>query len=295
MDASLKICCLLIIFLLLFACENERHEIYGTGTFEASEVLVSPQTAGLITEMPVSEGQAVRRGDLIAQIDIQKQTLTKEQLEAGIVEVNLNISLARQQIEAAEIQFQNIKKNYERFRNLLEEKSTSQQSVDDLQTKYEMAEKNLQSARIQYQSGLAKKQQLEAQLKLINQQIDDGSVRSPLDGIVLRKIRNQGEFAMIGAGLVEIADLSEMEIRIYISQHELGLVKTGDKLTISIDSHPGETFEGTITWISPKAEFTPKNVQTKEARANLVYAIKLSVQNPDGIFKIGMPADVYRD
>lgn len=297
MKQSFKFSLLLIMFASIFyaTCEKEQYKIYGTGTFEAQEVTVSAQTGGLIIEMPVQEGQPIKKGDLMVRIDVQKQLLTKEQLEAGLEEVDLNISLAHKQIEQAEIQYDIMKRNYERFKNLLKEKSTSQQSAENYETKYEIAEKSLKSAKIAYQAALAKKKQLEAQLKLVNQQIEEATVTSPLDGIVLRKLRQQGEFAMIGAGLVEIADLSEMEIRIYISENELGLVKHGDQLSIKIDSHPDKVFNGTVSWISPKAEFTPKNVQTKEARANLVYAVKLTVPNPDGILKIGMPADVFKD
>ena len=209
--------------------------------------------------------------------------------------MDLNISLAREQISLAQIQYDNVKRNYERFARLLKEKSTSEQSVDNLQTQYESAEKNLKSAKIRVQAALAKKKQLQAQIELVKQQIADATVTSPLSGIILRKLRRQGEFAITGLGMVEIADLSEMDIRIYISEDELGLIKQGETLSIQIDSHPDSTFTGTVSWISPKAEFTPKNVQTKEARANLVYAVKLSVPNPDGILKIGMPADVFKD
>jgi len=276
-------------------CEKKQHKIYGTGTFEAQEVTVSAQASGLIIDMPIQEGQPIKKAALIAQLDTEKQQLTKEQLEAGLEEVDLNISIAQKQIEQAQIQYDIMKRNYERFKKLLEEKSTSELSAENQETKFEMAEKSFKSTQIAYRAALAKKKQLEAQLKLVNRQLEDATVTSPLDGTILRKLRQSGELAMMGTALVEIADLSEMELRIYISQNELGLLKPGDQLSIQIDSHPDSVFKGTVSWISPKAEFTPKNVQTKKARANLVYAVKLTVPNPEGILKIGMPADVFMD
>ena len=286
---------LFILFIFFLTCEKKSYQLYGSGVFEVREVTVSAQTSGLITNLPVKEGQQIQKGDLIAQLDVEKQIIQKKQFEAGLEEVILNISAAKELIEQAKIQYENLKRNYERFTNLLEQESASQQTFDEIETKLKIAEKNLKSAQIKYEAALAKKKQILIQLELVERQIKDGTIISPLNGVVLRKLREVGEILMIGAGLVEIADLSEMEIQIYITEKELGLVTLGEELSIKIDSFPNEIFQGTVSWISPKAEFTPKNVQTKEARANLVYAVKLNVPNKQGTFKIGMPADVYKE
>lgn len=280
--------------LLLFSCEKENFQIYSTGTFEATEILVSAQSAGQIMEMPVEEGQNIKKDQLIARLDVEKMQLQKQQLEAGLEELNLNASLAKENVKKAQIQYDNLKTRSDRFEKLLAEKSVSQQQMDDLNTQLELAEKQLKSAHIQAQTIDAKGRQLNAQLGLVERQIADGEVRSPLNGIIIQKLKEPGELAMPGVALVQIANLEQMEITIYISEIDLAQIKLEEELSIQIDSYPDRKFSGKITWISPKAEFTPKNVQTKEARTNLVYAVKLTVENTEQIFKIGMPADVFR-
>jgi HlyD family secretion protein len=284
----------LILLIGITQCEKEPYQIYGTGTFEAREVLVSAQAMGQILEMPVEEGQVVQKDALIARIDVEKIELQKQQVAAGVHELNLNLSIAREQEQQAQIQFENIKTRYDRFKALFNQKSISQQQVDDLKSQYEVTEKNLKSARLRSQTLIAKNEQLDAQIALLDRQIADGTVHSPLDGIIIQKLKEPGEIVNPGGALVQIANLNEMEIKLYVAEIDLGKIKAGEELTIQVDSYPDRNFTGKIIWISPKAEFTPKNVQTKEARTNLVYAVKILVPNPEGILKIGMPADIFR-
>ncbi len=284
----------LILAVSIIQCEKAVYQIYGTGTFEAREVLVSAQTLGQILEMPVEEGQSIQKDQILARIDVEKIELQKQPIEAGMHELNLNLSIAREQEQQAQIQFENIKTRYDRFKTLFDQKSISQQQMDDLQSQYELAEKNLKSARLRSQTLVAKKEQLDAQSALLERQIADGTVVSPLDGIIIQKLKEPGEVINPGGALVQIANLNEMEIKLYIAEIDLGKIKLGEELSIQVDSYPDTIFAGKIIWISPKAEFTPKNVQTKEARTNLVYAVKLLVPNPDGILKIGMPADIFK-
>jgi HlyD family secretion protein len=244
--------------------------------------------------MPVEEGQVVQKDALIARIDVEKIELQKQQVAAGVHELNLNLSIAREQEQQAQIQFENIETRYDRFKTLFNQKSISQQQLDDLKSQYEVTEKNLKSARLRSQTLLAKNEQLDAQIALLDRQIADGTVHSPLDGIIIQKLKEPGEIVNPGGALVQIANLNEMEIKLYVAEIDLGKIKAGEELTIQVDSYPDRNFTGKIIWISPKAEFTPKNVQTKEARTNLVYAVKLLVPNPEGILKIGMPADIFR-
>jgi len=286
---------LLLIFSLsaILNCEKNEYKIFGTGTFEARKVIVSAQAAGVILEMFVEEGQAVQKDRLIARIDVEKLVLQKQQIEAALDEVKLSSQLARKQVQQARIQYDHLKTRFERFSNLLKEKSIAQQQLDDLQSQLEIAEKNLESARIHSETTNARQRQLEAQMALLERQITDGTVYSPLDGVVLQKFKESGEMVIIGGSLVQIANLEQMEITIYVSEFDLGYLKLGQTLSIAIDSFPEKLFQGRISWISPNAEFTPKNVQTKDARVNLVYAVKLLVENPNGELKIGMPAEVF--
>ena len=137
----------------------------------------------------------------------------------------------------------------------------------------------------------ASREKINASLRLLDYRITKGAVVSTSDGIIIEKFIEQGELAVPGKPIFSIADLSTMRLTIYVSEEMLGTVKIGSKAKIYVDSFPEKTFEGTVSWISSEAEFTPKNVQTRESRVELVYAVRISADNNEGIFKIGMPAD----
>jgi HlyD family secretion protein len=139
----------------------------------------------------------------------------------------------------------------------------------------------------------AKHEKIDANLKLLDKQISDAVVTAPSGGSVIEKYSEKGEIVTYGKPLVKIADISKVWLKVYVSEEMLGKIKLGGKADVRIDSMPEKSFTGSITWISPKSEFTPKSVQTRNSRIDLVYAVKITLENPDGIFKIGMPAEVY--
>jgi len=254
--------------------------------------LVSSKSNGEIISMNVKEGEQVNEGDVIALVDVEKLVFQKEQALAGIGEIDVNSANAKEAISQAEENFENMKKRYQRIKTLYEQGSTTQQQMDDIETQYKATRTALTSARNGLKALNMKKQQLDAQLKLIESQISDGTIDAPVSGVIVDKFVERGEVVALGLPVVSLVNLDELWIKLYVVETQLGHVKLGESADITIDSHPEKVFKGTVVWISPQAEFTPKNVQTKEARADLVYAVKITVPNPDRILKIGMPADI---
>ena len=182
--------------------------------------------------------------------------------------------------------------------NLFAQGAATQDKLDNVQTEFDIASSKFKAVENQLSGLRAKKgsigasrDKITASLKLLDYQISKGIVTSPSDCVIIEKYIEPGELVAPGTPLCILANLSKMDLIIYVSEDMLGKFKLGDKASVSVDSHPGRTFEGVVVWISQKAEFTPKNVQTKDSRVDLVYAVKITLDNSEGIFKIGMPAD----
>lgn len=283
---------ILMVGVLIGCSDSENGIISGSGVFEGTEILVSSKSNGEIISMNVKEGEQVNEGDVIALVDVEKLVFQKEQALAGIGEIDVNSANAKEAISQAEENFENMKKRYQRIKTLYEQGSTTQQQMDDIETQYKATRTALTSARNGLKALNMKKQQLDAQLKLIELQISDGTIDAPVSGVIVDKFVERGEVVALGLPVVSLVNLDELWVKLYVVETQLGHVKLGESADITIDSHPEKVFKGTVVWISPQAEFTPKNVQTKEARADLVYAVKIIVPNPDRILKIGMPADI---
>jgi len=286
---------LVVLLMISFSfCErNNINQITGSGTLEATEITLSSKSNGQVLDLLVKEGDEVQIGSVVAVIDTEKLILQREQIQAGLAEVNYHTLTAREGITVAEEQQENIKKKFERIKILFKEGSVTQQQLDDIEMQFDLSTTQIKTAKSNLQAAQMKKKQIEANLKLIQSQIDDAIVTNPVSGIVINKFIEKGETVVNGLPIVTIADLSNLWIKLYVTGPELGFIKLGNKAEILVDSFPARKFEGKIIWISSKAEFTPKNVQTKEARADLVYAVKIEVPNPESLLKIGMPADIF--
>jgi HlyD family secretion protein len=279
--------------LLLLACDKSANNtISGSGVMEGTEVVISSRTVGPIITLDVKEGDLVKKDAVLGNVDDMKLLLQRDQIQASLDELQVGIRSAHANIAAAQSNYNNLKRQSERMTALLKDGSTTQQQFDNIETQFKNAETQLKNANNNLQSLDARQRQLEAQVKLVETQIQDCQITSPLSGVILEKYKQAGEFTTMGLPICSIVDVQHLWIKLYVSETDLGHVKLGQSADVMIDSHPYQTFPGTIIWISPKAEFTPHNVQTKEARTDLVYAVKVDVPNPDGIFKIGMPADV---
>jgi HlyD family secretion protein len=284
---------LVAALVLLSGCGgNDNKAITASGTMESTEILLSAKAGGTLTALLVGEGDPVAAGQLIAVIDSEKVFLQKTQALAMLQELRLNRLNASRMTNTAKENLDNLTKKSERIRALLEDGSATQQQYDDLETGRKAAEAQYENGRTSLAALDAKEAQLQAQIGLIDSQLRDARVTAPISGVVLDKYLDAGEVARPLAPIVTIADLTKMHIRIYLKETDIARIKLNGAAQIAITAYPEKVFPGRIAWISDRAEFTPKNVQTKEARTDLVYAIKIEVANPDGILKIGMPADV---
>lgn len=282
--------------ILIFGCsKKDESRIYGSGTIEATEVVVSAATMGEIVWLGPDEGTPVQVGDSLAVIDYEKLLIQRALNEAQRKELDVNHTVAQKNKEQAALQLENQKKKYQRIKALLEKESATQQQYDDIHTAYEIAETQLEAASNQLAIVQAKWDQLSIQNRLILSQISDAKIVSPTTGMVLKKYHEKGEFVTPGTALFRLADLSKVWINVYISEVQMGKIALNQHASLTIDSYPEQPFAGKVVWISPKAEFTPKNVQTQEARLDLVYAVKIESDNDAQKLKIGMPADVEID
>lgn len=303
---------------VLFSCSNQESvETFQTsGVVEAKEVIVSSEVSGKIVGINFDEGSRVDSGFVLCQVDTeltyQKYLEAKSQVEALFSQYQLLLKGARaEEIEAMEevvnrarVNFENAQRQFERIKSLYDDGVATQEQFDNAKTlfessktQYEEAKKKLEILKKgardeEIKIAFANYNRAIAQMKAIKIQLEKSKITSPVSGFVLEKFVEVGEFVSPGTPVAKIANLDEMYIRIYVPEKELGLIRINDTVNVRIDSHPDRIFRGTIIFVSSKAEFTPKNVQTKEERIKLVYAVKVKVENEDGIFKPGMPADV---
>lgn len=294
----------LIVALAGCTAEN-RKDFTGSGTIEATEVTVSAQARGEITALNVEEGTTIAKDAVIATIDTEESALQKTAAEAGLEELAANKTILRRELDAAgeavkqaAATLANTEKNRARFANLLADNAATAEQVDRIGTEYELAvsrkraaEKQLDVLKSRIGALDTTHEKIERELAIIDKHIADGVVTAPLDGVVIDTFVERGEVVNYGSPVCTVADLKNVWLMIYVGEEDMGKITLGQKAKVRIDSFPGRDFAGAVAWLSQKAEFTPKNVQTKESRVDLVYAVKIVIDNSEGVFKIGMPAD----
>lgn len=256
----------------------KRNGIKATGTIEATEYALGSPIGGIIESLKVKEGEQVAAGDTIGVIKHQDLLADKKAIESAIEAAGADVS-------QTETRLANAKRNLARLQGVARSGSIADQKIDDADTAF----KQLSSA---YEAAKSQQSRLQHQLESLNEKISYATVTAPVSGTIVERYFEPGELAPGGGTLVKLANLSEVWIKIYIPEKELGKIKVGNDAAISIDSFPDKNFTGKVTWISPVAEFTPKNVQTEEERVLLVFAVKIAIPNNDGVFKIGLPATV---
>jgi HlyD family secretion protein len=282
----------LALILVWAACsENEDATFDASGIVEGTPVKVAAQTGGYILAMPVAEGEHVESGMVVAVVDSEKLTYQLEQVEAALSELAVQYQISQNSLLRIEADFEHGETKYRRFQELYKNNSASQQVVDDLKQAYDAALTQLQNARQNLRLLDSRKTGLLAQGKLLRRQIRDAVVVAPISGTVTGKYFETGETVPTGLAVVEIIDLSEMWIKIYISEKMLARITVGQTAQIRVDG-TDQRLEGHVAWISPQAEFTPKNILTEENRTALVYAVKVIIANPDKILKHGMPVEL---
>ncbi len=305
-----KITLILIAVITLSACKNNQNKFDATGTFEADEVIVSAQQSGQILSLNIHEGDALQKGQSIGNIDVSNLQIQKEQVKATInsLREKLNsatpqVEVVRKQLAVQQSQLDYLLKEKTRVQNLLKADAATQKQLDDMNAKVEEAHRQLavlkqqihlstSNVHEQNQTILSEKNPLEKSADQIEDQIKKGNVINPVKGTVLTQYAFEGEMTGAGKALYKIANIDTITLRAYITGAQLPGIKTGQEVTVKTDNDGKfKDYKGTLYWVSDKAEFTPKTIQTKDERENLVYAIKIRVSN-DGYLKIGMYGEV---
>jgi HlyD family secretion protein len=302
---------LFITAIAFTACNNNTGKADASGTFEADEVIVSSEIAGRIIQMDVKEGDTMSKGRLAAVIDAANLSLQKQQVEASIdalhnktTDASPQVQLLQDQIAVQKVQLANLQKEKSRTENLIKADAATTKQLDDISNQIDMLNRQitvteqqinvqLNNTSTQNRSILSEQPALEKRAAQIADQLERSTVINPISGTVLTKYAEAGEVTAPGKALYKIANLSEIKLRAYITGDQLSQLKLQQAVTVQVDdgAQAFKTYKGTVSWISSKAEFTPKTIQTKDERANLVYAIKINVPN-DGTLKIGMYGEV---
>ncbi|MBN2275318.1 MAG: HlyD family efflux transporter periplasmic adaptor subunit [Bacteroidales bacterium] len=274
------------------ACNNESEKADAFGTCEATEVMVSSETNGRILRFDVMEGTQIEKGAIIAHIDTTLFHLQKSEIKAGMKGVRARIATIDAQNGILNQQIANLKVNIARIENMLQDDAATQKQYDDLTGQLAVLQKQIAANNTQKSSVEAELAVFESKKATLDEQIRRCRIRSPLNGTIIEKYAEAGELTTAGKPLAKIADLSVIRLKVYVSGAQLGNLKIGEECTVRIDNGKKDytSFPGTISYISGKAEFTPKIIQTKEERVTLVYAVTIDVKN-DGSMKSGMPGE----
>lgn len=303
-----------ITALICLTCNNQSPGIQASGTIEATEIRVSSKVSGEVTEVPVQEGSVVKKGDTLARIDTTTLALKREQALAGVALAEANFSRllkgaraedikqAEEQLVQAQENYRQAKEDNERMQTLFTTNSVTKKQLDDSSTRFSVtkAQVGATAAALKKLQNLAQPEdikmmqaqldQAKIQLALLDKQLADCNIIAPCAGTVTHKLVEAGEFVGLGTPVCILADLTTVFVTIYVNEKNLGQLKIGQEARIYIDTFT-DPFPGRIDYISSVAEFTPKNIQTREERIKQVFAVKLEVANPDGALKAGLPAD----
>lgn len=312
---NIKIIFVFIAFILYGCNNNNNNFIEESGTIEATEVIVSSQVAGKVIKILKDEGQKVAAGDTILIIDQEslliqlKQAIANRDIAKAQYELLLkgarkeDIKQAEESLKQAEANFILAKNDKDRMESLYQTNSINKRQYEEALTRYEVALAQLNSAKEIYNKiknyarpeeitqARANYERATAAVELIEKSIHDCFVVSPISGFIVKKFVEEGETVSMMTSLFKVSDLSEVKLSIYVSETDLGKIKLGQKAEVKVDAFKDKIFGGTVIFISPEAEFTPKNIQTKEERTKLVFEVKIKIPNPNLELKAGMPAD----
>ena len=283
----------LIIGAALAACNGSKEKSDGYGNFETIETIVSAESPGKILYLNAEQGNVLAKGQLIGMVDTTQLFFSIGQLNAQMQATSVKKVSVSAQIEVLNEQLKNLKTDQQRIQNLYNEKAATRKDLDFIDGKVNEMQKQIASVRTQFQMVDREMEVLKSQLAKTEDLKEKCKIISPVDGTVLEKYLEQGEITSTGKPVLKIADLRTLDLKVYISGSQLPDVKIGQEVEVIIDRTDKENqlLKGTVKWISPEAEFTPKIIQTKEERVKLVYAMKVAVKN-DGRLKIGMPGEV---
>jgi len=285
-----------MIILAVSSC-GKKSAFDAQGTFEATEVVVSSEATGRILSFEIEEGMPVKAGIVVGIIDSLQLHLQNKQLSAQLSALLDSRPDIKAQVAALREQIAKQKSELKRVENMLNDGAATQKQYDDIETQIRILDSQLFATLSTLDKNTStinsNAEALEAQIAALADRIVKCRIASPIDGTVLVKYAEAGELAAIGKPLMKIADLDNMYLRAYFTSNQLSNLELGNEVTVTADFGGDEHYDyvGRITWISPESEFTPKSIQTKDSRANLVYAVKIAVKN-DGRLKIGLSGNV---
>jgi len=283
--------------LFLMACSGHKNDFDASGTFEAVETIVSAEATGTLKLFNVDEGQTLKAGETVGAIDSVQLYLKKKQLQAQIGAVLSRRPDVAKQLASLQEQLKQAEREQQRLTRLVKADAATQKQLDDATTQVDVVKKQIDAQQSSLGITTSSLREEAAPIFVQVQQLDDQLAKcrivNPVNGTVLAKYAEVNEMAVTAKPLYKIADLSTIVLRAYITGDQFAQVKLNQKVKVHVDDGKGnyKAYEGTIAWISDKAEFTPKTIQTKDERANLVYAVKINVTN-DGFLKIGMYGEI---
>lgn len=285
----------LIIPLILFSCGNNREKADAYGNFEATEITISSEGSGKLMQFDLEEGKVIDRSHFIGYIDTIPLSLKREQLLVSKEIITQRSKGILSQIDVLNVQLKTAEIEKARAERLVRDNAGTQKQLDDLLGAIRVIREQIKSVESQNAPVIAEYKNTDVQIKQIEDQLKKYKIINPVKGTVLVKYAESDEITSFGKPLYKIADLTKMQLRVYVSENQLSEIQIGQEIVVSVDNNNEmRDYTGTIAWIASESEFTPKIIQTREERVALVYAVKIDVNN-DGSLKIGMPAEAYFD
>ena len=282
------------IMIISVSCSRNDDLADAYGNFEVDETVVSALMAGEIMQFDIQEGSTYKAGQLVGYIDTIQLHLLKPELEANRMATASKTENISTQIAVLKKQLANLDREHKRIINLVDAGAATSKQLDDIEGQIDVVNSQILNAKSQYSGVVAQLEAIEAKMMQLDEKIRKSRIVNPINGIVLTKLSEAFEFTAPGKPLYKIANIEQINLRAYISGDQLSSIKLGDIFTVKIDAPEGEMFEypGKVVWVSSEGEFTPKTIQTKEERIDMVYAVKIRVEN-DGRIKIGMPGELW--
>jgi len=282
-----------VFILTAMSCADRNESADAYGNFEVDEMTISAQVAGELLSFDLNEGSKLEKGQIYGFIDTTNLYLSRMEVLANIQVINSQYQNITAQINVLEAEKKNLKREIERTKRLVESEAATRKQLDDLEGSLAVAEQRVKAIKAQNPVVFSQLEVARVKLSQIDDKVEKSILKSPANGIVLNKIANTHQLLAPGNPLFRMADLSVMIFRAYVSGSQLSEISLGEDITVLVDHHEKELkpYKATVSWISEESEFTPKIIQTREERVDMVYAVKLLVKN-DGSLKIGMPGEV---
>lgn len=283
----------IIVLFMITSCNGDHDMADAYGNFESDAVMVASQGQGELVHFTVEEGQSLQSGTVVGSLDTIQLTLKEKQLLTALQTLKTKEAALEAQLDAQQVQIDNVDREYQRIVSLFNDGAATEKQLEEMQGNLRYLKAHKRTMGSQRATIGAERATILVQIDQVRDQKEKAKVVNPIDGVVLQRYKMQGELVGPGMALYKISNLDFLNLRAYVAGDQLSQVTLNQKVTVKIDGQEGlESLPGTVTWIASEAEFTPKVIQTREERVNLVYALKVKVEN-DGRLKIGMPGEVY--